>query len=538
MGTILGKRALALAALVIALALAAFMPAGTAHAADKPLTTSSTSGQGAIQPGVYYIQPAVGGTGMLDVLGASKKSGANAQIWGSNKTAAQRWRVARNADGTYTLRCEASGLYLDLSGCRVANGSNIWQYAGNGSAAQKWRIESAGGGAYRIATAAAGGSSWVVDVAGAGTGDGTNVWLYRSNGSAAQKWYFIPASPSVSSPSTVVDGWYELHLASASSYVLDVSGASRNNGANVQIYSRNGTNAQKWYVHRESDGYYSLRSGASDKMLDVAGAGAAMTTNVWQYAGNGSAAQRWAITKNSDGTYTLTSKASGLVLDVAGGRAANGTNVWQYASNGTAAQRWTLTSTTYTDQWAAIEAKYKNNASVQQILEVKYQGGSSAQVVLRAKSGGSWRTVLSCQGYVGSEGIGQASMYSTRTPSGDFGITKAFGIKSNPGAKLPYVQVNQNMWWCGDSTAYNQLIDITKVPHYCQGEHLIDYAPHYNYGLFFDYNTNPVKYGAGSAFFVHCTGGARYTGGCIAVSEQDMITIIRNVSSGARLCIY
>ena len=94
------------------------------------------------------------------------------------------------------------------------------------------------------------------------------------------------------------------------------------------------------------------------------------------------------------------------------------------------------------------------------------------------------------------------------------------------------------MYWCGDEAYYNQLIDINENPHDCAGEHLIDYSPHYNYGLFFDFNTNPIRYGAGSAFFVHCTGSAPYTAGCIAVPQAKMIKIVRNVTAGARVCIY
>ena len=190
------------------------------------------------------------------------------------------------------------------------------------------------------------------------------------------------------------------------------------------------------------------------------------------------------------------------------------------------------------NRWQAIEKKYLTKTKVKEILEVKYTGGTRATVVLRTKSGSTWKTILSCQGYVGKAGIGKANEHSTRTPSGDFGITKAFGIKANPGAKLPYVKVTDSMYWCSDRHYYNQLIDINKKPHSCTGEHLINIAPYYNYGLFFDYNTNPIRYGAGSAFFVHCTAGAPNTDGCIAVSSSNMKKIIRNVSPGARLCVY
>ncbi len=189
-------------------------------------------------------------------------------------------------------------------------------------------------------------------------------------------------------------------------------------------------------------------------------------------------------------------------------------------------------------RWPTIEAKYLADDDVDQLLEVKYLGGTKAKVVLRKKSGAKWKTALSCTGYVGKLGIGKAREGDSRTPSGDYEITSAFGIKDDPGSKLPYVKVNSNMYWCGDRAYYNQLVDVSEHPHNCSGEHLIDYSPHYNYGLFYDYNTNPVKYGAGSALFVHCSGGSHSTAGCIAVSQKNMIKIIRMLTPGARVCTY
>ena len=191
-----------------------------------------------------------------------------------------------------------------------------------------------------------------------------------------------------------------------------------------------------------------------------------------------------------------------------------------------------------TDYWGYLENRYLSNNSVKELLEVRYTGGTRANIVLRQKQNKAWKTVLSCQGYVGAAGIGDAYEGSTRTPEGDFGITRAFGINGNPGSRLPYVKVTNAMYWCSDSSYYNQLIDIYDHPHWCTGEHLIDYSPDYDYGLFFDYNTNPVVYGKGSAFFVHCKGRHDYTAGCISMSESNMVKVIRTVSSGARLIIH
>ena len=41
-----------------------------------------------------------------------------------------------------------------------------------------------------------------------------------------------------------------------------------------------------------------------------------------------------------------------------------------------------------------------------------------------------------------------------------------------------------------------------------------------------------------SAIFLHCTGSNPYTAGCIAVSQKNMLKIIRAAQPGAKICIY
>jgi type 1 glutamine amidotransferase len=78
--------------------------------------------------------------------------------------------------------------------------------------------------------------------------------------------------------------------------------------------------------------------GLADKCLDVAGANPADGTKVQLYTCNGSAAQRWTVTPNT------TIKALGKCLDVAGGGTANGTKVQLYTCNNTGAQTWAAQS--------------------------------------------------------------------------------------------------------------------------------------------------------------------------------------------------
>ena len=123
---------------------------------------------------------------------------------------------------------------------------------------------------------------------------------------------------------------------------LDVYAAETANYSNVDIYSDNGTDAQKWNVVNNSDGTYKLINTNSKKALDVYAAGIADYSNVDIYDDNGSSAQKWNIIANSDSTYKLINANSKKALDVYAAGTADYSNVDIYTDNGTAAQKWKL----------------------------------------------------------------------------------------------------------------------------------------------------------------------------------------------------
>mgnify|MGYP003311428492 CR=1 FL=1 len=185
-------------------------------------------------------------------------------------------------------------------------------------------------------------------------------------------------------------------------------------------------------------------------------------------------------------------------------------------------------------------AKYRYDKNVNQLILVQYTGGSEAIVRLFVKSYQDtmpvWTEKLMCDGLVGQKGISANRREgSMKTPIGDFGMITAFGIKPNPGTQLPYIDIDENIYGCDDEW-YNQIIDIREHPHQCTGEHMIDYSPHYNYGFFFDFNKEQVR-GLGCSIFFHCMGPNPYTGSCIAVSEENMVTILQNIDMSARIII-
>lgn len=186
--------------------------------------------------------------------------------------------------------------------------------------------------------------------------------------------------------------------------------------------------------------------------------------------------------------------------------------------------------------------KYRIEPSVRQIILVAQSDTkvSDARLFLITKNAaGDWDEKLNCQAFLGKNGIDKTKEGDMRTPTGDFGMTMAFGAKDNPGSLVPYTKLTNTMYLCGDKEYYNQFIDVSKVNHTCSGnsEHLISYIPQYNYALFFDYNKENV-YGKGSAIFLHCFGKNPFTLGCVAVAEENMVEILKTIDKNARICIY
>lgn len=186
--------------------------------------------------------------------------------------------------------------------------------------------------------------------------------------------------------------------------------------------------------------------------------------------------------------------------------------------------------------------KYISNNTVQQIVLVEQSEAavSEGNLFLFIKnSDKKWELKLQCKAYLGKNGIDKVQEGDKRTPTGDYGMVMAFGIKEDPGSLIPYTKLTETMYLCSDKEYYNQFIDVSKINHTCSGnsEHLIRYVPQYNYALIFDYNKENI-YGKGSAIFLHCSGSYPFTLGCIGVTEDNMVKILQTVDKKARICIY
>lgn len=144
----------------------------------------------------------------------------------------------------------------------------------------------------------------------------------------------------------VPDGEYTIGNAGSATAVLDIAGCSSENGANAQLWKRNGSGAQRFRLTYDSRlGAYEIVCCGTGLALDVKSADFSSGANVQQYSRNGTAAQRWVIEARGDGTYTIASAGDpSLALDAKWGSTSDGTNVRIFTANETSAQGWRLIS--------------------------------------------------------------------------------------------------------------------------------------------------------------------------------------------------
>ncbi|WP_088838763.1 toxin Cry1Ac domain D-VI-related protein [Listeria sp. ILCC792] len=174
-------------------------------------------------------------------------------------------------------------------------------------------------------------------------------------------------------------------------------------------------------------------------------------------------------------------------------------------------------------------AKMKLASQTNQIITV-VASGTSANVKFWEKSGETWKQVFSTYGQVGSQGVGSADEYHSRTPKGAYSLGFAFGT-SNPGTSLAFRQITNQSYWISNvkDNQYNTWQERNSSSN--ADEHMASYPAQYRYGVVINYNTSRTK-GAGSGFFLHCSNGAP-TAGCVAIPTSQMATVLQKLHSGA-----
>lgn len=408
------------------------------QAKNQSLDTLAKDNRNVLADGTYNIQSLVNPNYVLDIYGGYTTNGANVQLYRSNDTEAQLFKVTHDSQGYVTFTNVKSGKVLDVYGSTKKNNQNIWQFSSNGSRAQKWIVKPDGNG-YVIISALD--SNYVLDLSTGKAVNSSNIQLYTYCGSNAQRWKFSKLVSKIdklnslaqSNKNVLADGTYVISTALSSNYVLDVYGGYTWNKANVQLFAKNGTDAQAFKVTHDSQGYVTFTNVNSGKVLEVAGSRVGNNANVQQYSLDGSRAQKWVVQKNGSGYTIISALDPNFVLDLSGALIMNGRNIGLYQNNGSKAQQWNfskhMTDRERCDLFAAQNKDkiadgvyYIKNKNVNYALDVyggSLYGGANVQLYsLNRSNAQKWKITHDSKGYVMFQNVG-SGMYLTAGGSGN-----------------------------------------------------------------------------------------------------------------------
>ncbi|SEA67391.1 Ricin-type beta-trefoil lectin domain-like [Eubacterium aggregans] len=160
-------------------------------------------------------------------------------------------------------------------------------------------------------------------------------------------------------------GIYSIVSALNGNMVMDVYAANKDNGANVQLWSYNGTDAQRFKAQKNNDETWTFINVNSGKAMDLASNENLNGANIQQYSLNGTNAQKWKVIDNGDETVTFLN-SNGKVIDVYGALTFAGTNIQLYQNNGTKAQRFILRQS---DSYSGIYT-FKSTLNQNKVVDV------------------------------------------------------------------------------------------------------------------------------------------------------------------------
>lgn len=407
------------------------------QAKNQSLDTLAKDNRNVLADGTYTISTLLNSNYVLDVKDGSTSNGANIQLYEANDTAAQQFKVSHDSQGYVTFTNVKSGRVLDLNGAIVKDAGNIQQYTSNGTRAQKWIVKQDGNG-YVVMSAI--NPNYILDLNGGSVRNGSNIQLHSVTGSNSQRWNitkYVSKDERINNlaaqnKNTLADGVYEINSVKNSNYTLDVNSASTRNGANVQLYLRNGTQAQAFRVSHDSQGFVTFTNINSGKVIDLDGAITKNGRNIHQYASNGTRAQKWIVQQSGSGYSIVSAIDTSFALDIRNGTVYSGSNIQLYKSNNTAAQQWTfskyVTDRELCDSYAsqnkgrmADGVYYIKNQNVGFALDVadgSLYGGANVQLYTTNRTNAQkWKITHDSTGYVSFQNVG-SGMYLTTSGSG------------------------------------------------------------------------------------------------------------------------
>jgi L,D-peptidoglycan transpeptidase YkuD (ErfK/YbiS/YcfS/YnhG family) len=178
-----------------------------------------------------------------------------------------------------------------------------------------------------------------------------------------------------------------------------------------------------------------------------------------------------------------------------------------------------------------IVYRLRGIAGARQVIAVTNASWTSTYATFQAfekRADGSWRLVFGpWTARIGRNGFGSAKREGDgQSPVGSFTVPKTFGVRANPGVRIPWFRVVGNDVWVDDahSAYYNRHMRAPAYGRWRSAESL--YQPTaYAYAAFIGYNLAATP-GYGSAIFLHASTGSA-TAGCVSLPQSQVVSVLR-----------
>ena len=212
----------------------------------------------------------------------------------------------------------------------------------------------------------------------------------------------------------VADGTYVIQTGVggiSGKQVLDAKGTNLANGTNVQTYTYNGGNNQRWdFTYNSEFNAYVIAAHGTNLVLDVDHGIAENNRNVTLYQlGTGKVNQMWTLSKNGAGWSIVSLIDPGFALDIYRAYNANGTNVALYSytegSNKSNQLFYLLSLAPAPSEDAVTDGLYEVSSSVDGNYALDVHGASTANcanVEIYKTNGGvnqRWQLTSDGEGY-------------------------------------------------------------------------------------------------------------------------------------------
>ena len=276
------------------------------------------------------------------------------QLWQRSISRRQRWVVRKKGDYCYFSEADTDEV-IEVPGGNPGAKPQLKLARYDGSDKQLWKMERAGGSSYYIRSKV--NNDFVMDVSGATSNNGAAIKAYKINKGSNQRFSLVPF-PETEKYDFDYAGYGENE--SFAIVPLNAGGCSvdlsYSNGTSIQVWKTNRTNNQNWFVRKKGD-YVYLQCCNGSKVIEVKGGKATPSAELQAAAYDGSDKQLWKLDPLSDGTYLIRSKLDETyAMDVKGDTSSNGTKIQIFPEHRRCNQRFRFVHTTTIEpmsEWGA-----------------------------------------------------------------------------------------------------------------------------------------------------------------------------------------